>query len=80
MLTKWAHPRRRLEIDEEAIASIATLMDNEVLDALKELCNWRMFHRGNGCSLTLPVLIEVDSHIHHLDGLVDSGCEGLCIN
>jgi hypothetical protein len=79
MLLKWVHPQRRLELDEEAIVLIATSTDDEALEALKELCNWRTFWWGNGHSLTLPVLVEADSH-HHLEGLVDSGCEGSCIN
>jgi hypothetical protein len=79
-LTEWAHPRRRLEVDEEAIVSIATSTDDEALEALEELHNRRTFWRGNGHSLTLPVTVEVDGYVHHLEGLVDSGCKGSCIN
>jgi hypothetical protein len=80
MLTEWAHPWRRLEIDEEAVMSIVTSTDEDALEALKEFCNCRMFQRGNGHSLTLPVLVEVNGHVHRLEGLVDSSCKGSCIN
>jgi hypothetical protein len=74
------HPQRRLELDEEAVTLIITSTDDEALEALEELCNRRTFQRGNGHSLTLPVLVEVDSWHHCLKGLVDSGCKGSCIN
>jgi hypothetical protein len=80
MLIEWAHPQRRLELDKEAVTSIVMSTDEEALEALEELHNWRTFQRGNGHSLTLPILVEVDGHRHHLEGLVDSGCEGSCIN
>jgi hypothetical protein len=79
-LTEWAHPWRRLELDEEAVVSITMSNGDEALEALEELHNWRTFRRGNSHSLTLLVLVEVNSHHHCLEGLVDSGCEGLCIN
>jgi hypothetical protein len=80
VLTEWAHPRRRLELAEEDVTSIVMSKDDEALEALEELRNQRTFWRGNGRSLTLPVIVDVDSHVHHLEGLVDSGCEGSCIN
>jgi predicted aspartyl protease len=28
----------------------------------------------------LLITVDVNGHVHHLEGLVDSGCAGSCIN
>jgi hypothetical protein len=43
MLIEWAHPWRRLEINNDSVASIAMSNDDEALDMLQELRNCRTF-------------------------------------
>lgn len=80
-LRVWTHPRRHREISDTTVSEIAQLNDEQALDALYELKNRRSFiKREGGRKLTIPIKLKVEGAEHHLEALVDSGCEGSCIH
>ena len=83
ILRNWAHPRRHREISRQTIEDINLLRDGDAVDALKELENPRVFKRGNkGLKLNLQTtIVTLDNRTEHTaDALIDSGCEGSCID
>ena len=83
ILRNWAHPRRHREISRQTIEDINLLRDGDAVDALKELENPRVFKRGNkGLKLNLQTtVVTLDNRTEHTaDALIDSGCEGSCID
>jgi hypothetical protein len=83
ILNVWSHPRRQKEINRQTVDDINLLGETEAIEAIEELKNPRRFVRG-----TKGMKLELDANIMTLDSrsehktraLLDSGCEGSCID
>jgi hypothetical protein len=83
LLRTWAHPRRHKEINRQTIADIRLLDEGNAISAIEELQHPRRFVRGKkGRKLSLKAnVVALDTRAQHTaDALVDSGCEGSCID
>ena len=79
----FAHPRRRREVDITAVEEINKLPPDDALRAVHEFKNPRVFVRGTtGRKLELKAAITTldDRSVHATQALIDSGCEGSCID
>ena len=79
----FAHPRRRPEVNADTVTQLQALPHDDALRAINEFKNSRVFTRGTrGRKLQVKtVLTTLDTRSSHTaEALIDSGCEGSCIN
>ena len=82
-LRLWMPDRRRVEATEELVQLVASLDDDEALQAVYELRSRRRYVRGSkGRELKVPALLQtLDSLAQfQVTGLIDSGCTGSCVD
>ena len=82
-LRLWMPDKRRVEATEELVRLVASLDEEEALQAVYELRSRRRYVRGtNGRELKIPALLQtVDSLAQfQVMGLIDSGCTGSCVD
>ena len=82
-LRVWSHPRRHRELTEATVQQIRTLKVDDGLRALQELKDPRIYVRGtNGRKLELKATVTTldTGSTTNAAALLDSGCEGSCID
>jgi RNase H-like domain found in reverse transcriptase/Reverse transcriptase (RNA-dependent DNA polymerase)/Integrase zinc binding domain/Chromo (CHRromatin Organisation MOdifier) domain len=83
LLRNWSHRRRFREVTPETVAEIRALAPAVALDALRELQEPRAFVRGTrGRKLSLRATVSTLDTLKDFSSelLIDSGCEGSCID
>src|SRR5204862_1337345 len=83
LLRNWSHSKRFREINTTTVGEINALSEDDALAAVMELKKPRVFVRGTrGSKLSLKANIRtLDTQEEHVaDVLLDSGCEGSCID
>ena len=83
ILRMWAHPNRHREVNDETIRDINGLSGDQATEALNDLKKPHVFVQGTkGQKLEVPVIMKtLDTNIERASrALIDSGCEGSCIN
>ena len=83
ILRIWAHPNRHREVNDETIKDINGLSDDQATEALNDLKKPHVFVQGTkGQKLEIPIIMKtLDTNIERAGkALIDSGCEGSCIN
>ena len=83
ILRNWSHPKRYDEINSDVIIQINRLSETLAIEAVEELKEPYKFVRGTkGTKLSLRANITtLDTRAEHTaDALIDSGCEGSCID
>ena len=82
-LKQWTHKKQYHEVNNNLICELSYLTPDQVLEVIKELKEPRLFVRGTcGRKLSLKVGLTTLGALeqHQADALVDSGCEGSCID
>ena len=79
----WTHKKWYCEVNDNLICELSFLAPDQVLEAIKELKEPGLFIRGtHGCKLSLKAGLTTLGALeqHQADALVDSRCEGSCID
>jgi len=82
-LKRWTHKKRYREVNDTLIRELSFLAPDQALEAIKELKEPKLFVRGTrGRKLSLKVGLATLGALEQYpaDALVDSGCEGSCID
>jgi hypothetical protein len=83
ILSAWTHQTRRVEASEATIDKLNAVANNEIVEALNELCTPKYFVRkdkGNKLETRIILTTIDDSQSLETTALLDSGCTGSTIN
>ena len=79
----WTHKKRHRKVNDNLIRKLSFLAPDQALEAIKELKAPRLFIRGT-CRHKLSLKVGLATlgalEQHHADALINSGCEGSCID
>jgi hypothetical protein len=83
ILCNWSHPKCYDEINSDIIIQINRLSETPTVEAVEKLKEpYKFIHGTKGTKLSLHANITtLDTRTEHTaDALIDSGCEGSCID
>jgi hypothetical protein len=75
IITKWTHPARRQEVDDEMVEEIRTAYFRDALGILDNLKEPPQYIRATGNSMMVPMTLEGLNNLkgYTVVGLLDSG-------
>jgi hypothetical protein len=83
LLCDWTHPKQQAEVTDKLVENLQQLTPEQSLCTISELKDQKTYILGKGGNqLDIPLVLQNpwNNQLILTNGLLDSGCTGLCIH